>query len=50
MYEVPSILDTRCKKQEIRLSSVDIKIMPKEQDSIHLACLRLVGISALASP
>ena len=28
MYEVPNTLDTRCKKQEIRLSSVDMKILP----------------------
>ena len=35
--KVPSTLETRCKKQEIRLSSVDIKILPKEQDSIRLA-------------
>ena len=45
MYEAPSILDTRCKKQEIRLSFVDIKILPTEQDSIHLAS----RLSALAS-
>ena len=27
-------LDTRCKKQEIRLSSVGIKTLPKDHDSI----------------
>ena len=32
-YEVG--IDTRCKKQEIRLSSVDMKIQPTEQD-FHL--------------
>jgi hypothetical protein len=30
--------DARNKKQEIRLSSVDMKILPTEQD-FHLACL-----------
>ena len=33
-YNVQITLDTRCKKQEIRLSSVDIKILPKDLDSI----------------
>ena len=33
-YNVQITLDTRCKKQEIRLSSVDIKILPKDHDSI----------------
>jgi hypothetical protein len=33
-YNVSITLDTRCKKQEIRLSSVDIKILPMDQDSI----------------
>ena len=31
---MPITLDTRCKKQEIRLSSGDIKILPKDHDSI----------------
>jgi hypothetical protein len=49
MYIVLSTLDTRCKKQEIRLSSVDIKILPMEQDSIHLACLPQAGFLYLGS-
>ena len=42
--EVRSTLDTRCKKQEIRLSSVDMKILPTEHD-FHLASC----VSSLAS-
>ena len=33
-YKVPITLDTRCKKQEIRLSSFGIKMLPKDHDSI----------------
>jgi hypothetical protein len=49
MYNVLSTLDTRCKKQEIRLSSVDIKILPTEQDSIYLGCLPQAGFLYLGS-